>query len=290
MNLMSLNFKQCKKAAVLAAFLFSTNVSAAPTETYKDIIKKSHNLSLQKDRTQSISILLNALKREEKKSVAQRELATALDQVSKVFYGDKAQQLFELALSLKNSDPALAVSKFQEAARLEPENISIELALAQMALSANDCDGALNRLTKQKELSPYIEDIRLAMAQAQVCTGKFEDYLVSKGDLNIAKSNLSLFWQMVEAEYLSKTSHFVKARDLVQPVQKAHPTFPETYYWLWKTAVEMKVKSEGFGQKYLTTCKGLNSRLSREYFQEPQLCRRITEVETFLKKNNNSDI
>lgn len=295
MSWMKFNLFQYRKAALIAAFLFSTQIQAAPkanasSETYKDIIEKAYNLSLQKDRTQSISILINALKREGKKSTGQKELSAALDQVAKVFYGDKAQQLFELAISLKNSDPAVAISKFQEAARLEPENLSIELALARMSLSTGDCDSALNRLVKLKDLGVYLEDVRLATSQAQVCMGRFDDYLLSKVDIDTKKSPLSIYWQMTEAEYLIKTGNFAKARDLTQPVQKTHPGFPEGHYWSWKAGVELKMKSDAIAQKYLTTCKGLNSRTLREYLQEPQLCRRITEVETYLKKNNNSDI
>ena len=290
MSSMSLISIKYKKAAFIAAFLFSTSLQAAPGETYKDIIEKAYNLSLQKDRTQSVAILLSALKRESKKSSAQKELSMALDQVAKVFYGDKSQQLFELALSLKTTDPALAVSKFQEAARLEPDNVSIELALARMSLSTGGCDSALNRLQKQKDIAVYVEEVRLAIAQSQVCLGKFEDYLLLRGDADIKKSPLALSWQMVETEYLFKTGSFVKARDLVSSLQKANSNFPEIHYWLWKSAVEMKIKADGSGPKYLTACKGLNSRLTRQFLQEPQLCRRITEVETFLKKNNNSEI
>lgn len=282
-------FRKLKRAAVTAALFFTTTAQAGSTETYKDIIEKAYNLSLQKDRAQAVSILLTALKREAKKSSAQRDLAQALNQVSKVFYGDKALQLYELALSLRITDPALGISKLQEAVRLEPENLSIELALARGAIFQGDCDGALSKMLKQKELRFYIEDIKLLQGQAQVCLGKFEDYLINKSEVDPRRSPFSLSWQALEAEYLFKTGNFSKTRELAMTFQKSDRSFPESHYWIWKAEVEMKIGAEVSGQKYLTACKALKGRQIRDYLFEPQLCHRTAEVETFLKKNNNPE-
>lgn len=283
-------FKKWKRATLVVALFFAKSVPAAPAETYKDIIEKAYNLSLQKDRAQAVSILTGALKREGKKSAAQKELAAALDQVSKVFYSDKAQQLYELGLSLKSTDPATAISKLQEASRLEPDNMSIEIALGRQSLSGGDCDGALTRLNKQKDLLPASEELRLLAAQTSLCLGKFEDYLSYRNSQDTKHSTLAAFWQSAETEYLFKTGAFTKAQDSAEALQKLDTSFPESNYWKWKADTELKQKSDKSAQKYLNLCKTLNSRQFREYLPEPQLCRRTAEIETFLKKNNNSDI
>ncbi len=288
------NLKTKLRAASLAALFFISTVFGhpafgAPTESYKDIIEKAYNLSLQKDRTQAMSILLGALKKEKKSSVAQKELTAGLNQVSKFFYGEKAQQLYELAISLRATDLNLSVAKLQEASRLEPDNLSIEMAVARNQISSGDCDGAVGRLTKYKDHAAFIEELRLVMDQGAVCTGKFLEYVAHKGEIDLKKSTYSLFWMNLEAEYLFRTAAFSKIIDLTDAIQKIDGNFPEAHYWRWRANVEMKLKEEGVAQKYLSTCKGLNSRQARQYLLEPNLCRHTTEVETFLKKNNNPE-
>lgn len=276
--------------ATLSVALFFGSVSLAAGETYHDIIEKAYNLSLQKDRTQAVSILLGALKRESKKSAAQKDLAQAVDQVAKVFYSDKAQQLYELALSLKTTDPATAQTKLQEAARLEPENVSIEIALERHSISVGDCDGALTRLNKQKELFPAIEELRLLAAQTSLCQNKLEEYVANRNGQDVKRSPLATFWAIAEVEYLFKTQAYAKAQDAIQALQKQEPNFPEAAYWKWRTENELKQRSEKSAQKYLSLCKTLNSRQFREYLPEPNLCRHTVEIENFLKKTNNSEI
>jgi hypothetical protein len=282
--------KNIKRAAIFTAALFFAGKAFAVAETYKDIIGKAHNLVLQKDRNQAISILLAALKHESKKSVAQKDLAVALEQVSKLFLNDKAQQLYELALSLRSADPSLSTAKLQEALRLEPENSSIEIALSRASLAAGDCDGAQERIQKQKDLALFDEEMKLLLAQSFVCQGKFDRYLSLKLGTDLKKSKFSLFWQNLEIEYLFKTSGIKQAHEQALALHKAQASFAEPLYWQWKSENELKLKSEKAGQKYLAACKSMNNRLQREFIPEPSLCRRTTEVESFLKKNNNSEL
>lgn len=282
-----------KRATFLVALFFSSTILAGPKtvskETYKDIINKAYNLSLQKDRAQALSLLLGALKREAKKTGAQKELIQALDQVAKVFISDKAQQQYELGLSLKFSDPSTALSKLTEAARLEPENSSIEIAIAQQQMMLGDCDGANTRALKNKELSPYLEDWRLVSAQTSMCENNFDTYLALK-QASDQKSPLALFWLVLESEYLFRINQAQKAKESIAAALKLDPLFPENLYWDWKLSQQLKLKGERQAQKYISTCKSLNSRQQRNYAAEPFLCRRTAEVETFLKNNNNAEL
>ncbi len=283
--------KNTKRAALIVALFFSLAAGkAGSVETYQDIIEKAYNLSLQKDRTQAVSILLGALKKESKKSTAQKELSSALEQVSQVFYSDKAQQLYELAISLKATDPSLALSKLQEAARLEPDNTSIEVAISRLAIASGDCATAAGRLLKQKDLITNIEELRLVAAQVALCQGKFPDYLAQKSAVDLKNSSFNSFWQSAEMEYLYRTAAFAKTQELAISLQAQDPSFPEALYWQWKSEQDLKIKSDKAARKYLNQCKTLNSRQLRMYLPEPMLCRRTAEVETFLKKNNNSEI
>lgn len=283
-------FEVLQRATFFVALFFGVTAWSAPAETYKDIIEKAYNLSLQKDRGQAMTILINALKKESKKSTAQKELASALEQVSKVFYSDKTQQLYELGLSLKSTDPGTALNKLQEASRLEPDNLSIEIAIGRQILSNGDCSAAAARVSKLQSMAQAVEELRLLAAQAAVCLGKFDDYLAARNGLDLKQSQLATFWQAIEIEYLIKTASFAKAQDLAETLQKSDPTFPESVYWKWKAETETKQRAEKSATRYLSQCKTMNGRLSRQYLPEPNLCRRTAEVETFLKKSNNTEL
>ncbi len=267
------------------ALFFGWNAGATKVETYQDLIEKAYNLSLQKDRLQAINLLVSATQKESKKGPPPKELLVALEEVSTVFYSDKAQQTFELALSLRSSDPALAVSKLNEAARLEPDNLQIMLEQIRLQISSGDCDGALKVVQKHRERNPYSEDLRLVLAQSLVCHGKFQEFQALRGPGDLKKNGRELYWQRLDLEHAFRTGAFAKGRDLAVQFSKNEPTFPEFFYWTWKLNQSLKVVDERSGTKYLTMCKSLSSRLMRQFQAEPRLCRNVAEVEAETKKN-----
>lgn len=284
------SLKKATVSLISVAFFFSSlSFAETKTETYKDVMEKAYNLSLQRDRTQAVSILLGALKRESKKGRTPKELQTALSQVSHIFYAEKAQQTYELALSFLQTDTALAMSKLQEAARLEPENLSIELSIARVQIMQNDCDAAQKTLNRNKEQALYLEEVQLAQAQAAVCMGQFETYLSLKPK-DLKKTSMQVYWLSLDAEYQYKVGAFNKVKELATNIQSLEKSFVEASYWDWKAARELKTKADNSAQKYLSQCKSISTRLQRQFQAEPNLCRRTAEVETFLKKNNNSEI
>lgn len=300
-----LKFKNLKRAAVSAALFFGLSLSGVVfakqpkmtqmpsgnhSETYRDLIEKAYNLSLQKDRTQAIGLLIAGSRREGKKSPASKELLQALEKVATVFYSDKAQQLYELGISLKTTDPTVALSKLQEADRLEPENLSIALELARISLSQNDCDAAAARMKKIKDLGELLEEPKLVESQAQICLGRLDEFQKNRSQIDIKKSAYALFWQVTDIEAAIKEEDFAKAKEIAMALQSVDSHFPGAYYWDWKSSQELKLKADASAQKYLNNCKTLSARQIREYSKEPTLCRHTTEVETFLKKMNNSEI
>jgi hypothetical protein len=291
--------KTSKRAAFTAALFFGLSLLFSPpifakdsghTETYRDLIEKAYNLSLQKDRTQAVGLLIAAIKREGKKSSSAKELLQALEKVSTIFYSDKAQQLYELGISLKASDLALALSKLQEADRLEPENMEISLELARLSMAQNDCDAAVTRMKKMKDLTDLLDEPHLVLAQAEACAGQLDDYQKNRAQVETKKSPNALYWQMSDVVAAFKAGNFSRAREGAATVQAMDSHFPEAYYWSWKAGQELKTKGESSAQKYLNSCKTLSPRQLRDYSKEPTLCRHTTEVETFLKKMNNSEL
>ncbi len=279
-----------KKAAVFAAFFsitlaHQTASSVEKTETYKDLIEKAYNLSLQQDRTQALSILVGASKREAKRGLPQKELLTAIEEVANIFYSDKTQQLHELALSLKQADPAAALTKLNEAGRLEPDNLTILLETQRLLLATNDCSGALKLGEKILELDPYSEGARLHSAQATVCIGKFDQYLSFANSPNTETQ--SIYWLITDVERLFKKAEFDSALVKITQTEKLKSTYPESFYWQWRIETELKQKNDKSGQKYVSACRKLTPRQFREFSSDPNLCRRVAEVENSLKKSHN---
>ncbi len=260
-------------------------------ETYKDVIEKAYNLSLQQDRYQALSVLVFAARREVKKdlrkSVVPKEIINAIEEIGHIFYSDKTQQLHELALSLKQNDPNAALAKLYEARRMEPDNLTLLLEAQRVLLVLNDCSEALKTGEKVLDYNPYSEEAKLHNAQAAICLGRLDSPLAAlPQDIN-KRSPLVSYWQLIEIEKLYKQSKFDLAIEKVSILQKINPQFPEPLYWRLKIETEQKKKTEVLAHGYIAACRKLTPRQTRQFSLEPHLCRRVTEVENSLKKTHN---
>lgn len=277
-----------KGVLILSAPFFILSAAAAPatTETYKDIIDKALHLSVQKDRTQAIQVLVKSIQKESKKAAPPKELVSALEDVATVFYSDKAQQLYELAISLRMNSPSLALQRLAEALRLEPDNLQVELEQVRLHVILNDCSKAESLASNLQQNIPYLESIQLVATQVALCQGQFDKAGQLRSGVDTKKSPMAIFWYSTEADQALRSSQPLKALELAGAMQKLEPRFAESHYWQWKAETELKKTSEKSAQKYLNSCKGLSARHFREYLAEPIMCRRVAEVEASLKKND----
>jgi hypothetical protein len=288
-----------KRAALVgAALLFFQNQAAASAETkskkaetFKDIIEKSYNLSLQKDRSQAVNILVNAIKQENFRSGSaieiKAELKKALQQVSYIFYSDRALQAYELALSLRRTDPAQALQKMNEALRMETDNLTLVTETQRLMLIKGDCSTALDGVTKERLQNPFDENLILLLAQAQVCLGQWDEFKKTRDGYDAKKSNQGKFWLSLEIEFAFHEKNFAKTKELIMILQKLDPKYPELYYWQWRRALASEKLVAG--QKYLKTCKNIPAALYRQYMTDVNLCRKVGEVETATKNSNGSN-
>lgn len=277
--------KRAAQICVALFFMMAAQVAWARAETYQDLIEKAFQLSIQKDRLQAISVLVGSARKEYPRGNLPKDLIQALYEVSTVFYTDKGQQLFELGLSLKQMDPALAQAKLNEALRAEPEHLLILIELVRLQVALNDCDSALKQVQKIREKNPYFEDSRLAFAQAALCAGKLSEFLSERKQQDDKRRSKDVFWLILDVEHGFKTGAFDRGLEIAQQLQKLDMQFPELYYWNWKLFKEKKLASQSLeaGQKYLAVCKSLTPKALRSYGAEPRVCRRVTEVESEVK-------
>jgi len=281
---------QLVRAAFLAALFFSSTASLAQnkgnkTESYKDIIAKAYNLSLQKDRQQALLILNSAIKKETRPQ-AVAELKKTASELAQVFLSDKAQQLFEMGISLRKTDPNQALAKLNEASRAEADNSNIVNELARMMIAKNDCSGAKEIVSKQAALLPFDEELKLTMAQVLLCQGPSYELTQLLAGIDIKKSSYQLFWQSLDVEKSFKESNFVKTQESLSGLQKLDTKYPETSYWSWRVSTALKRKNLEAAQKYVMSCKNISASQYRQYMIDPMLCRRISEVESEIKGLN----
>lgn len=282
-----------RAAMIMAAFFILTPLvwsapkqsAAKNAETQKDIIEKAFNLSLQKDRAQAMNILIAAIKQESARNVDTLELKKALEQISYVFYTERAQQTYELALSLKQTDAPQAQQKISEALRLEPDNRSLFIEMLRLLIAKGDCPSAVESATKERMRDSYDENLVLLQAQALACVGNWEGYVKAKEGLEIKKSGLYKFWLILELEHNFALKNSNKAKENLAALLKVDPKYPELHYWRWRAATGKE--KELFAQRYLKECTNISSGVYRQYMTDVSLCRKVSEVEATRKNANN---
>lgn len=278
------------RAALVAALSISAvsaqaQIKNAKSETYKDIIEKAYNLSLQRDRQQALNILSGAIHRETRPQ-AVNDLKKTVSEISNLFFSDKAQQLFEVGLSLRKTDLNQAFDKMSEASRIEPDNFLIVAELARLTIAKGECKQAQDVIRKHLQVITFDEDLKLAMAQAWACQKKWSEYNKLYDAAAVKKSNLAKFWYALEVDKDVDLESNAKAQENLANLKKADDKFPELFYWTWKAdSVRNKPNMEA-AQKYVMTCKNISANHYRQYMIDPMLCRRVSEVENELKGMN----
>jgi len=290
---MRLNF--LRRAALCCAalfilespFSFSAENKSKKAETSKDIIEKAYNLSLQKDRSQSINILVNAIKQENDRNGNTAELKKALQQVSYLFYSDRAQQAYELALSFRRTDPNQALQKMNEALRIESDNLTLFNEMQRMVLIKGECSSALEKISKARLQDPFDEHLILLQGQAHACLKQWEEFKKLHDLFDTKKSTLARFWVALEIELAFYEKNTEKAKELLSMLLKLDEKYPELKYWQWRSgSLEDRPR---LAQKYLKECKNMSATLYRQYMTDVNLCRRVAEVEASTKNTNGTN-
>jgi tetratricopeptide (TPR) repeat protein len=274
----------------LKAILMAIIVAAEPHEaraespkngeTYVDLIQKARNLVLQKDRQQALLILTSAIKNEKPNSKAYREIKKSLFEISRIFISEKAQQTYELSLSLKKTDLPQAQQKISDALRIEPENFTMLLESTRQALSKGDCKAAEDFAIRTQKLNAIDDELNLVLAQVKICSGETSTVQILKDAISSAGG---FAWLSLEVEKNLKEKNFAKAREALNQLKKVEKSDPEIYYWTWKIDYEQKIPNLEAAQKYGYECQNLTVTLGRRLNLDPWLCHKIAETEAYIK-------
>ena len=252
------------------------------TDPSASAIEKAQALVLKKNRVEACAVLRRAWGELPAYSKARIKISEALNQISKMFFTDKGQKIFEAGQASMWITPDMALAQFNEALALEDKNIQVLNNLARVQLIKQDCDGAIQSLLTARTLNPAAADSAVLELRAYQCKQNFE-LLREK-----AKSLPTLDkWEESYVQYLLagdalQQKLFKKAYDSLSKISEENPQFPESYLLLAKAATELNRDSEPFLEKYVSLCKAAGPREKKKFALEPHLCSQLKEAEDEL--------
>lgn len=270
-----------KAVIFIAAFFFSKSdklfAQLSKTETYKDIIQKAHNLTLQNDRTQALNILFTAIERENKRKNIQTELIKNFKSISEKFLFDEAQQNYELSLSTFRIDPSLAINQMKEALKIEPNNLNIVLGLARYRVAISQCKQAYKEIGFYLKFQKYLDELQLLMRQIKNCDPDVIEEAIAKSITN-KNNELYKYMKVIEIEETKQQSKN-NLMFLINELKKLDTNYPELNYFEWLVSDPTDFNFNEYGKKYLANCKNMSSTKWRQYMIDPNICKRVKEIE-----------
>lgn len=252
-----------------AVFVLPIGLSANNTA-----ITKAKNLSLQRDRIQATKLLRDAISRQKENSKEARKLKKALDKFSSIFYTAKALQAYETGRSFIDSNEMQAKESFEEAHKLEKQNIKPMLALAEFNLKINDCSEAMSWVNKAELVNPYNKKHKYLKLFSMACLGRVDEIKEQKKQLTPSVKNdyylLSLAQAFIkEGEWKESEALLVKIKDR---------KLPELHYFNGVIARSLDKESflEDFAN-YVGLCRDLE-KARKKYPYDPRICRESANI------------
>jgi hypothetical protein len=269
--------------------------SASRLETHLDLIQKAQNLTLQRDRLQASQVLARGLQKETKGSVAHRELARTLDELTSVFYSERAQGLFAAGESAAEAKPKEALAHYQEALRVEDGNVTILKALARTHLVLNDCDRADAAIRSAEGINEFSAEVKLLRLQAMSCQKNFESLRLRLEEFgpDLEPVETSVRGIQMRALLYEKSAEkddkdLKKAKTLLSTWEASAPDYPELHFWKWEYSRILGAPDRAAALKYSQLCQNLTPRRRKSYSADVELCKGKESVDSFLKESASS--
>jgi tetratricopeptide (TPR) repeat protein len=278
-----------KWASGLSGIIMSFSISflgvdfAFSQETYKDIISKAKNLSLQKDRLQATKILIRAAQKE--RGSAKKELIQTLQELSELFYTEKGQQLFELGQSLKFTALSTSIERYQEALQLEPSNVEVLRALTRAHLTLGACERSLEFSQMLLDSNPFDEEHTLLRLQSIFCGNQVAATKETLETADVKRVELKIYFDMMRAQALITEEKLTSAEQLLEKIVLQDKAYPESFLLLANLKKRQKKDFLEPAKKYLDLCKGLNPQTRTKYRFEPRLCTEEKKVEAEVEES-----
>ena len=249
-------------------------------------------------------MLTRAIQHETKGSAAYKELVRALDELTGVFYTEKAQSMFAAADALADSRPRDTIDQLQEALKAEDRNPTILRELARVHLQLDECDKADARVKQAEEIDSYSVEIKLLRLQILECQKNLElletKLATHDSDLDpVEKFSRGLQMRLLlhgipVANLPAATStptttgpskDLKKAKAFLATWEAQAPDYPELYYWKWEFSKLSGDPDRTAAAKYTQLCQNLTPRRRKSFSLDVDLCKGKEAVDVFLKES-----
>lgn len=273
----------------MAKFIFILSVAFwfhsahAAKDHQKELFQKVHQLILNNERPKALSLLQQGLVLEAK-AAEQQLLRKKISSLSRVFINEKAQQAFEMSIAMRFQDLQQSWSQIQLALKMEPDNLNILLETIRLLILKKDCKSAQESLLKIEKNLGFDEEVQLTRGQVNLCLSDAEGLVRLHLPTDLKKSELSIFWQLLQIENFFKANNKSKSLEILNGVssynQELHPDF---LYWQWRLGAEPESIKKQKALKYLNMCKDISSKKARELLHDPHVCTYKEIVQQELK-------
>lgn len=264
-------------ALVLFGFLIGAKKGNENLETYKDQISKSQILLLQRDRNQAAQILIGAINKEGVKSPAFLELAKALKKTTEVFFSERAQQSYELALASYPTNRQQTIEKLKETLGLEPMNALVLKALIFSLLSQRDCGAVAKWREDLLRVNPFDDEVLRLNILELVC-------LKNKTEAQILLAKMSLNSQSQAFAIVTKLRMYGNEANLISAeIRPQEASYPEMVYVGWRLEKEAK-NSKLLSERYRSLCSEAISFDRAFFWMDPWVCEHLKEINELKAK------
>jgi tetratricopeptide (TPR) repeat protein len=270
------------------------NTVSKTKDTYKDVIQKSQNLTLQHERLQAAQSLVQAIQSDSYGKKATEELKKTLNDISTMFYLEKTQKVFEYAKSLMRESPQEASEKYSQAIKAEPDNILILLWMARLSLYLGKCEDAKQSIIKAQEINPFYAQLELAELQSIACLQSTELLNKAVADHKQLEQIYPLYYHMVMVQKFFTQKQYPEANYHIERAKEIDKEFPEIYYWESQILEKQELNFKDSASRYIKDCKTIAKADYLKYELEPRLCQQYktfeNEYKSVLEQENKKDM
>lgn len=259
-----------------------SSVTGAATDGITSAIEQAQSLALKKNRKEACAVLNRTYQATPAQVRGRGKLIEKLQHISKMFFTDKGQKLFESGQVMLFENADMAMTQLKEAQALEDENILVLANLARAQIRKQDCDSALISLEMARSLNPHAMEPAILELRALLCAKRFEVFREKAKIVPAGEKWDQAFSQYLQAQEYLRQNATHKAYEILSRVTEDFPQFPEAFYYLAKAGKSLEKDMGQSLQKYSALCKGVTLRERKKFSYEPQLCERMKEVDDEL--------
>ncbi len=269
-----------KKTALICLHLMAFSGPYLAHGAILPAIKEAREKLADRNRSEAITILLTAIKKEW--TAGRRdELEAELKKTTEIFLTNEGQRLFELAESARHGGKPGFVAHYEEALKAEPQNAKVIAGYVLALMATKKCRAANDPLTQFEAVNPYSEEYKLLKFKYQVCSEPTAITLAQEIELE-GNRDFAVIKKTARAQAEFAKAHYDLALNLARAAAKSDDRFASPYFWAWKVLAR-----DGQGldeaQRYLSLCKNISPETRRKYSYDPELCGNTEEVEEFLR-------